>query len=99
VTFRVRTMMQGDLLPEFVVDVSDCGDLFDFDGWTLTFSIRGPVIRTGPATGDDQGVLTYQWVAGDTDVPGEYEAVFVGVSPGGRQQTFLVEGMLRIDPV
>lgn len=95
---RVRTMFQGDLLPVFVVDVRDCNEVFDFDGWTLTFQMRGPVTRTGPAIGDDQGVITYVWVPGDTDVPGDYEVLFAGISPAGKPQTLVMEGVLRIEP-
>ena len=90
------TINQGDLLPVYIADVSSCSGQVDFTGWTFTFQIRGPVVRGGVATGDALGVLTYAWVAGDTDVPGDYEAVFFGVAPGGLPQTFPVESALRI---
>lgn len=95
---RTRTMGQGDLLPVFVVDIRDCDERVDFTGWTLTFQMRGPVMRTGAATGDDQGVVTYVWAPGDTDVPGEYGVLFVGISPAGKQQTFPVDAVLRVEP-
>lgn len=86
----------GDLLPTYVADARTCDGVFDFTGWTLTFTMYGPVTVTGSATGDDQGVITHEWVDGETDVPGEYAVVIVGISPGGRQRTFVVGGTVTI---
>lgn len=86
----------GNLLPEYIADATTCGMPFDFTGWTLTFEMRGPVTITGAATGTIDGVLTHNWVAGDTDIPGEYEVLFRGVSPSGRPRTFVVQGTVSI---
>lgn len=68
--------------------------------WTdLVFVMRGPSpgAVTGPATGDVNGYLEYDWQAGDTAVPGIYEGYFQGVSPGGSLQTFPTTGYIEID--
>lgn len=94
---RVWPIVQGDLLPIYVADAeSATGSPFDFTGWTLTFVMAGPVERSGPATGDALGKLTYRWVSGDTDVQGDYEARFDGISPDGKPETFKVDGVIRI---
>jgi hypothetical protein len=96
---RVLEIPRGDLLPVYVADARTCDGQFSFIGWTLTFRMIGPVVVTGAATGDEHGVLTYAWVAGDTDLPGDYEPLFVGISPAGKPQTFRVSGIIRIvDP-
>lgn len=93
---RVFELWQGDLLPVYVVDVKTCAGEFDFTGWTVVFRMRGPVQVSGPASGDSHGVLTYVWAAGDTSVAGDYEPLFVGTSPEGKQQTFHVAGTVRV---
>jgi len=87
---------RGDLLPVFQADARTQDGPMDFTGWSLTFVMSGPVTRGGPATGDALGVLTYVWVAGDTDYLGEYEARFVGVSPEGKQETFPADVLIRV---
>lgn len=86
----------GDLLPDYVADARTCDGPFDFTGWTLVFKLIGPVTIVGTATGTDLGVITHQWVSGETDVPGEYEVVIVGSSPAGRQRTFVAQGSVVI---
>lgn len=90
---------QGDLLPPFVADSTDgAGQPFDFTGWSLTFKMRGPVEVSGPAIGTANGVVSYGWVAGNTDVPGTYEAVIVGVSPPpeSKPRTFPTRGAVTV---
>lgn len=86
----------GDLLPSLVVDVQTCTGGFDFTGWTLTLELRGPVQVTGAAAGTSEGVVTYDWVAGNTDFPGDYSVRIRGMSPTGRPRTFPVAGVVRI---
>lgn len=93
---RVWEIVQGDQLPVFVADARTAAGPFDFTGWALTFTIAGPVTRTGAATGDALGVMTYVWAPGDTDIQGDYEARFTGISPEGKRETFRVEGVVRI---
>ncbi len=93
---RTWEIVQGDQLPVFVADARTTAGPFDFTGWSLTFVMAGPVTRTGAATGDALGVMTYQWAIGDTAIQGDYEARFVGVSPEGKQETFRVDGIVRV---
>lgn len=86
----------GDLLPDYIADARTCDGGFDWTGWTIVFKLIGPVTIVGVATGDEDGVLTHEWQAGETDVPGEYEVVFVGTSPVGRQRTFVASGLVVI---
>lgn len=99
VSTRAHQTYVGDLIPAFVADARDCtGRAMDWTGWTLTFRMAGPVVRSGPATGDALGVITYAWQAGDTEVPGEYLVTIIGVSPApeSKQRTFVVDGLVRI---
>jgi hypothetical protein len=94
----VVTIYQGDLLPTYTADARSCSEAFDFTGWTMTFEMSGPVTITGAATGSSDGTLTYAWVAGDTDIPGEYAVTFHGVSPSpeSKPRTFVVPGMVEV---
>lgn len=104
VTVRVTAgarMVAGDRLPVLAAKATGgpcCGGPFDFTGWTLTFELRGPVNVTGggAVAADAQGNLTYTWAAGDTDWPGEYEAIFHGTSPDSKPRTFLASDVVRI---
>lgn len=98
--FHIR---RGDTLPIFQADAKVEGKpfLFATGGWTvITFEMSGPVLVTGAATGDDTGLLTYAWIAGDTATPGTYEAVFRGTALDGNHQTFPTSGSITviIDP-
>lgn len=86
----------GDLLPVWTADSSAQGVVIDWRGWELTLELSGPVLVTRTATGNALGVITYSWVAGDTDVPGDYEVRIHGLSPNGKPQTFAVDGIVRI---
>lgn len=86
----------GDLLPTWIADAAIDGQAVNWTGWTLELVLRGPVIVSRTAQGDENGTITYEWVAGDTDVPGDYEVLVVGSSPDGKPQTFPVRGILRI---
>lgn len=93
---------QGDLLPIVEVAVTyQCNrQPFDFTGWTgITFTLEGPTTITGPATGDSNGVLTFVWGAGTTDVPGSYEGRFRGTSPDGKPRTFPTSGYIPVEIV
>lgn len=96
----VFELFVGNLLPAYVADAVECVDgtsgPADWQGWGLVFQLRGPVTITGIAAGDSDGVLTHDWVAGETDTPGEYEVLFVGTSPDGKPRTFKARGLVRI---
>jgi hypothetical protein len=73
---------------------------FSFTGWTgLTFlaTATGLAPITGPATGDADGLLSYQWNPADTDIAGTYEGKFFGNDPDGYQQTFPTKGFITIE--
>lgn len=95
---QVFPIIAGDLRPTYVADARTCDGPVDFTGWTLTFEMRGPVTVLGIATGNADGVLTHFWVDGETDVPGDYEVIFHGISPSpeSKPQTFLVPGVVRV---
>lgn len=92
--FAIR---QGDRLPDFEADVeADCGEPFDFTGWTLVFQMSGPVEVSGTALGTAAGVVSYAWSAGDTVVPGAYAATIIGTSPEALQRTFPTRGAITV---
>lgn len=82
---------QNDRLPVFRAKAfTESGPvkfLTDFPSG-VTFKMVGPAIVTGNAVGDDNGNLAYAFAAGDTAVPGEYEACFVATDSSARKQTF-----------
>ena len=86
----------GDLLPVWTAYAEAQGVAIDWRGWELTLELSGPVTVTRTASGNALGVITYAWVAGDTDVPGDYEVTLHGLSPEGKPQTFIVDGIVRI---
>lgn len=86
----MTTMKQGDLAPALVIDTNA-----DLTGATTkVVKIRrrhgGTVVtKTLDTTGDPTlGVLTYQWVAPDTDVVGTYEIEAVVTFANGSIQRF-----------
>lgn len=93
-------LFTGDLEPLFIADAKRICDPVsgpvDWTGWALSLELRGPVVVTGAIIGTSLGVLTYSWVAGDTDIPGDYEPLVHGVSPQGKQRTFRIHGVVRI---
>jgi hypothetical protein len=89
----------GDLLPLYIVDARGCDGVVDWTGWTLIIEFSGPVIVTGTATGTELGVITYEWQAGDTDIPGDYEVLIRAENPEGLPRTFRIPGIVRITAV
>lgn len=101
IPFEIR---QGDRLPviEGLATFKDRhGKIrsFNFTNWTsLIFTmVRGATTVTGAATGNDAGLLSYQWADGDTALPGRYIGKFTGISPEGLLQTFPTKGYIQID--
>lgn len=89
---------QGDQEPALEVEVKlECGDAFDFTGWTdITFTMEGPTTITGPA-GVDGNVLSFAFGPGTTDVPGSYQGRFRGVSPTGKPRRFPTRGYIPVE--
>lgn len=87
----------GDLLPIWTADATSCDGPVDWSGWELTVKFEGPVTITGTAIGTADGVITYEWIDGDTIIPGDYLVVISGLSPTGKPRTFRPIGIVRIE--
>lgn len=97
---------QGDRLPELQVTLTDStGAAVDLAGATVRFHMRA---LNGKTTKVDaaatlvtpaEGVVSYAWMAGDTDTTGSYNAEFEVTFGDGRNQTFPNPGyiVVRID--
>lgn len=81
-THRVFTVKQGDRLPVLEVHLIDCeGVALDLTPYADAFLVvaacvggrriidMAPMVKKAPFTG---GIVTYDWLAADTAVPGEY---------------------------
>lgn len=87
---------KGDLLPDLVADLSGASGPTDLTSATLIEVVifRGDVeVIRRTVTGNAQGAVTMQWQAGDTDTAGLLGAKWEVTWPGGRMQTFPVEGL------
>lgn len=83
-------MKQGDLAPKLVIDTN--ADVTGASSKVAKIRRRHStdvLTKTLTTVGDPvDGVLEYQWVAGDTDVPGTYEIEAVVTFSGGIVQRF-----------
>jgi len=73
--------------------------LSEFPGGVTFRMVAGSIVITGTAVGDSQGGLTYQWQDGQLDVPGTYQAYFIGTDGIGRTETFPDGTNLEIEVV
>lgn len=91
-------MRQGDRLPPVTASAFTAAGFIDFTAFSsITFRmVSGSTVVTGTATGDAHGNLSYAWQAGDTNVPGTYEAVFIATDDSGKLQTFPTDTNLTI---
>lgn len=90
------TLKQGDTSPPFSGQcVDQLGQPIATLGATVQFrmrprvaGLRAPIVAA--AVWDDPltALATYQWVAGDTDVPGLYDAEFNVIYANGTSETF-----------
>lgn len=90
-------MKVGDLSPAITIDTN--GDVTGASSLKLqlrrfhtTTVVEKTMTAVPPAT---DGVLTYQWIAGDTDTPGTY-AVQAEVTISGKVQTFPQRSYLEL---
>ncbi len=101
---------QNDLLPHLEVVLRDRRGPVELTSSTvrlhLVHALRRTLVLNKPATpfldqsGADRGRVAYEWVAGDTAVPGDYDAEFEVTFLSGKKQTFPNEGAVpvRITP-
>jgi hypothetical protein len=94
----VRTFIkQGDLYPPLRIDTNA-----DTTGATSTVAklrkVHGSTILTKTLTNTDptNGILQYQWVAGDTDVPGTYLVEAIVTFASGAIQRFPQRSYLEL---
>lgn len=72
----------------------------DLTGASIRFLMHaadGTVLVDTPAGGQlplKDGILRYDWVAGDTDTVGRHLALFEVVFPGGRKESYPTEGYM-----
>jgi hypothetical protein len=85
------TIVEGDLRPAQILYLKANGKPFDLTGATSVEFIfkSGGTRRSGQATVLDarQGKIRYDWVDGDTDLPGDYACIVV-VTIDDKEQTF-----------
>lgn len=83
------TITQGDTATPIQARAFTADDFVDLTVFaSIAFRMVGPVTKTGAATGDAIGNLSYTWAAGDTATVGEYQAVWRCTDGSGKVQTF-----------
>ena len=89
----------GDTAPALRIELTD-GDPPVAVALTTATEIRlrtsGAVTLDRVVTGDANGLITYQWQAGDTDQAGTVRAEVRVTAADGRKQTFPPDGYLTI---
>ena len=98
------TIKSGDTAPRFLVALTRFdGQPANLTGITsLVFRMRseagGVALVDAPGVVVDPmgGIVAYDWVAGDTDIPDDYEGTFEVIFADGSDQTFPGEGYLPI---
>ncbi len=92
----------GDTRPWLRAVLSDANGVVDLSTATVNFfmrSVKQPSTTvSGVATVVDgpAGVIEYEWVAGDTDVPGDYHAEFEVTFADATVATFPNTGYLEV---
>lgn len=86
------TMKAGDTWPALVTTLEDSAGPLDLTTATgVTMRMASPTVSmtnlSCTITDAANGVVSYQWQAGDTDTPGTYKAEFAVSFGGGTIQT------------
>lgn len=102
-------LKRGDTAPALIATLKDRdGNPVNLTSATVQFVMRAtdavsgstPLISGPMAVATDQqanrGQVTYQWVTGDTDLPGSFAAEFVVTWPSGHEQTFPTTGFATV---
>lgn len=100
---EVFEIKQHDLEPPLVSDISgSAGDLTTVVSWKViarhgvipAWTDSDPDITPGatPTT----ATITHRWVAGETDMAGTQRVEYEATWPGGRKQTFPVDGYVTV---
>lgn len=89
-------MKAGNLAPAITIDTN--ANLTGATALTMTmrrFHTTTTTTKTMTATDVANGILTYQWVAGDTDTPGTY-AIQAKATFSGNVETFPQRSYLEL---
>lgn len=95
------TIKRGDLEPPLPLTLTDGDDPVDLSAAT-TVTVLGKQVGGTKTFGGTlaerpvDGVLSYDWVAGDTDVPGTFHVEVEVTWPGSRKQTFPPDGYAAV---
>lgn len=98
------TIKSGNTAPALTVQLTDDLDQpASIIGGTVRMLMRplsgGPAVIDAAASIIDPaiGIVSYQWVAGQTDVVGEYDVSFVVTFGDGTEQTFPGDGYISVE--
>lgn len=100
------TIKQGDTLPSIVgvlsVGNAVLGDLASATSVMLVFARRQDpdtyvFAKNAVIVDEDEGTVQYDWVAGDTDEPGEYLASWVITYMNGKKRTIPTTGHFTLN--
>lgn len=97
------SIKSGSTEPALVVGLLDNGEPLNLTGATVRIRMRsvlgGPLVVDSPAAvlaPATDGVVSYQWTAGDTDEVGDYEVEFEVTFSGGAEQVFPNDGYVNV---
>lgn len=105
-TAAPHRMKQGNLLPAITAQLLYATTLvpINLNGASVNFIMRLPrstgspkVSRAGIITDAVQGLVSYEWQAGDTDTPGLYLAEWQLIFPGAKPYTVPNDGYSTVD--
>jgi hypothetical protein len=94
----------GDLLPDLAITCTSDGTAVDLTTATSVQVVcrrqgADTVLFTRTATGDANGLVTYEWQAGDTDTAGRLLFEVLVTWPGASPQRFPAVSFLPVDVV
>lgn len=95
-------MKQNDTSPAIKIECADGDDaVIPVTGASVDFFMRGSngtvkVNGTGSVTDGPNGIIQYDWSAGDTDTVGIFEAEFQVTFAGGEIETFPNKGYISV---